>query len=85
MGKTADHTLLDRFQTTVAAFQAGHEITANTVSVRLFNDSRMLGRIKRSRNPNDISRALYDRSMAMMSADWPAGTDWPEGIDRPRP
>ena len=83
MSTTSELVLIDRFCRVARLYGSGHHLTVNEVSVELFDDPRKLGKLNRSRNPNDLGTAEYRSGIRMMSTKWPSGETWPDDVERP--
>ncbi len=76
-------TLREKLLAVIDAYQAGHGLTATTVSKRLFDNTRKLSDMRRSDCPADMTTAGWERAMLQMSRTWPEGTAWPSSVSRP--
>ena len=76
-----DH--LTEFLTVAKTFMEGHGLTIHQASKRLFDNTRKLSYLKRSRNAEELDPRMARNLIQTMSRSWPAGTDWPENVVRP--
>lgn len=62
------------------AYAAAEGVQLTTVSTRLFNDGKVLGRLEAG---GDLTTGRFRNAVQWFSDHWPAAASWPAGVPRP--